>query len=106
MNAQSTRATRRVPAWLAYPALGAGLAALAACSATQKAQVAHASAFLGADAVDARGVCYHASADVAHLVGAMAAAYLPFIPLPARFFPVSAIAGVAGALVPIAGGWR
>lgn len=31
-------------------------------------------AFLGADAVDARGVCYHASADVAHLVGAMAAA--------------------------------
>jgi 4-hydroxybenzoate polyprenyltransferase len=31
---------------------------------------------------------------------AFASAYLPFIPLPARFFPLSAIAGVAGAAVP------
>jgi 4-hydroxybenzoate polyprenyltransferase len=37
-------------------------------------------------------------------IAALAAAYLPFIPLPARFFPISAVAGVAGALVPFAGG--
>ena len=37
-------------------------------------------------------------------ITAMAAAYCPAIPLPARFFPVSAIAGVAGAFVPMLGG--
>ena len=31
------------------------------------------------------------------------AAYLPFVPLPVRFFPISSIAGIAGAIVPIAG---
>lgn len=47
-----------------------------------------------------------AGALTAVAAGAMAAAYLPFIPLPTRFFPISAIAGVAGALAPIAGGMR
>ena len=32
--------------------------------------------------------------------GAFVAAYLPFIPIPTRFFPVSAVAGIAGALIP------
>ncbi len=36
---------------------------------------------------------------------AFIAAYLPGIPMAIRFFPISAIAGVAGALVPMAGGW-
>ena len=36
--------------------------------------------------------------------GAFIAAYLPTIPLPARFFPTSAIAGIAGAVVPLLGG--
>lgn len=36
--------------------------------------------------------------------GAFAAAYVPRIPLPQRFFPLSAIAGVAGALVIILNG--
>jgi 4-hydroxybenzoate polyprenyltransferase len=35
--------------------------------------------------------------------GAFICGYLPFIPLPTRFFPVSAIAGIAGALVPFVG---
>lgn len=45
-------------------------------------------------------------ADVALAValGAFAAAYNPRLPLPVRFFPVSAIAGIAGALIPILGG--
>ena len=37
-------------------------------------------------------------------VAGFVAAYLPFIPLPARFFPVSAVAGIAGALVVLMGG--
>ncbi len=32
--------------------------------------------------------------------GAFIAAYLPFVPIPVRFFPISAVAGIAGALVP------
>ena len=32
--------------------------------------------------------------------GAFIAAHLPFIPIPVRFFPISAVAGIAGALVP------
>jgi len=36
-------------------------------------------------------------------VGAFICAYLPVIPLPARFFPASAVAGIAGALVPLLG---
>ncbi len=35
--------------------------------------------------------------------GAFGAAYLPSIPIPARFFPISAIAGIAGALVVLLG---
>jgi 4-hydroxybenzoate polyprenyltransferase len=37
---------------------------------------------------------------------AFGAAYLPTLPLPVRFFPVSAIAGIAGALIPLFGGLR
>lgn len=36
-------------------------------------------------------------------LGGFIAAYLPIFPLPVRFFPISSIAGIAGALVPIAG---
>ena len=42
-----------------------------------------------------------ATAALAIAAGAYVCAYLPMIPLPARFFPVSAIAGIAGALVPL-----
>ena len=35
---------------------------------------------------------------------AFGAAYLPSIPIPVRFFPISAIAGIAGALVVLLGG--
>lgn len=35
--------------------------------------------------------------------GAFASGYLPFVPLPVRFFPISAIAGIAGAIVPLVG---
>lgn len=45
-----------------------------------------------------------AGAALAVAAGAMVAAYVPAIPLPARFFPVSAVAGVAGAVIPILGG--
>ena len=34
----------------------------------------------------------------------LALAYAPFVPLPARFFPLSVLVGVAGALVPFFGG--
>ena len=34
----------------------------------------------------------------------LALAYAPFVPLPARFFPLSAVVGIAGALVPFFGG--
>lgn len=37
-------------------------------------------------------------------VAAMALSYAPWIPLPARFFPLSAVAGIAGAVVPFLGG--
>ncbi len=37
-------------------------------------------------------------------LGAFAAAYHPRVPLPMRFFPISAIAGIAGALAVILGG--
>ena len=40
-------------------------------------------------------------AALAIAAGAFVAAYLPIVPLPARFFPISAIAGIAGALVPL-----
>jgi len=36
-------------------------------------------------------------------LAAMALAYAPWIPLPARFFPLSAIAGIAGAVIPFLG---
>lgn len=36
--------------------------------------------------------------------GGLALAYAPFVPLPARFFPLSAVVGIAGALVPFFGG--
>jgi len=38
--------------------------------------------------------------------GAFVAGYIPQIPLPARFFPVSAIASISGAMVPLIGGFR
>ena len=38
-------------------------------------------------------------APVAVCAGALVASYLPWIPLPVRFFPLSAIAGIAGSLV-------
>ena len=37
-------------------------------------------------------------------VAAFGLAYVPRVPLPARFFPTSAIAGIAGALIPLLGG--
>jgi 4-hydroxybenzoate polyprenyltransferase len=37
-------------------------------------------------------------------IGAFLAGYVPRIPLPVRFFPVSAVAGVAGAMIPLLGG--
>lgn len=37
-------------------------------------------------------------------ISAMVLAYAPWIPLPARFFPLSAIAGIAGSVVPLLGG--
>jgi len=37
-------------------------------------------------------------------LAAFAVAYHPRLPLPARFFPLSAMAGIAGALIPILGG--
>ncbi len=45
-----------------------------------------------------------AAIPLAVTIGAFAAAYNPRLPLPVRFFPVSAIAGIAGALIPILGG--
>jgi len=42
-----------------------------------------------------------AAAALVIAAGAYVCAYLPMIPLPARFFPMSAIAGIAGALVPM-----
>ncbi|MCL5279641.1 MAG: putative 4-hydroxybenzoate polyprenyltransferase [Planctomycetes bacterium] len=38
------------------------------------------------------------------LMGAFVAAYYPRLPLPVRFFPVSALASTAGALIPLLGG--
>jgi 4-hydroxybenzoate polyprenyltransferase len=38
--------------------------------------------------------------------GAFGAAYLQSIPVHVRFFPISAIAGIAGALVVLLGGWQ
>ena len=40
---------------------------------------------------------------VAVSAGAMAMGYAPWLPLPSRFFPASAIASIAGALVPLLG---
>ena len=37
-------------------------------------------------------------------LGAIALAYVPLIPLPTRFFPLSAISGIAGAMAPFFGG--
>ncbi len=48
------------------------------------------------------GLC--AALPLAVALGAFAAAYHPRLPLPVRFFPVSAIAGIAGALIPLFGG--
>jgi 4-hydroxybenzoate polyprenyltransferase len=48
------------------------------------------------------GLCAGLSLAVA--LGAFLAAYHPRLPLPIRFFPVSAIAGMAGALIPLLGG--
>jgi 4-hydroxybenzoate polyprenyltransferase len=45
-----------------------------------------------------------AAVPLAVAIGAFAAAYNPRLPLPVRFFPVSAIAGIAGALIPLLGG--
>jgi hypothetical protein len=39
-------------------------------------------------------------------LGALVAAYWPSIPLPVRFFPISAIAGIGGAMVVLLGGFR
>jgi len=44
-----------------------------------------------------------AGAALAVSIGAFAASYLPQVPLPVRFFPISAVASVAGALVPLLG---
>ena len=49
MSDNTTSTARRASAWISYSLLGAGLVLLGACSATQKAQVSQASAFLGAD---------------------------------------------------------
>ena len=43
---------------------------------------------------------------LAAAIVAFGAAYCPALPLPARFFPVSAIAGAAGAMIPLLGGPR
>jgi 4-hydroxybenzoate polyprenyltransferase len=45
-----------------------------------------------------------AGLSLAVALGAFLAAYHPRLPLPIRFFPVSAIAGIAGALIPLLGG--
>ncbi|MEI6149734.1 MAG: UbiA family prenyltransferase, partial [bacterium] len=45
-----------------------------------------------------------AGLSLAVALGAFLAAYHPRLPLPIRFFPVSAIAGMAGALIPLLGG--
>lgn len=45
-----------------------------------------------------------AALPLAVALGAFVAAYHPRLPLPVRFFPVSAIAGIAGALIPLLGG--
>jgi 4-hydroxybenzoate polyprenyltransferase len=45
-----------------------------------------------------------AAVPLAAVIGAFVAAYDPRLPLPVRFFPVSAIAGIAGALIPLLGG--
>jgi len=42
---------------------------------------------------------------LAVMIVAFAAAYCQKIPLPVRFFPISAIAGIAGALIPLLGGF-
>jgi len=39
-------------------------------------------------------------------VGAFVAGYWPSLPIRVRFFPVSAVAGIAGALVPLLGDIR
>lgn len=49
MNKPNHSATRRIPAWIAVPVLGFGLVLLDGCTATQKAPVAQASSFFGAD---------------------------------------------------------
>ncbi len=39
-------------------------------------------------------------------LAALAVGHCPLVPLPLRFFPTSAVACLAGALIPILGGWR
>lgn len=59
--------------------------------------LAAAGTLLGLWRITGGGVC--AGAALAVSVGGFAAAYMPQIPLPVRFFPVSAVAGIAGAFV-------
>jgi 4-hydroxybenzoate polyprenyltransferase len=84
---------RSIPA--ALGAVGAqGVSAL--CHAIALAALASLWWRLGAGAA-AGGAAFVAAA-------AFATAYMPWVPLPARFFPVSAIAGIGGAMVPLLGG--
>jgi 4-hydroxybenzoate polyprenyltransferase len=39
-------------------------------------------------------------------LAALAVGHCPLVPLPLRFFPTSAVACLAGALIPLLGGWR
>jgi 4-hydroxybenzoate polyprenyltransferase len=39
-------------------------------------------------------------------LAAFAVGHCPLVPLPVRFFPTSAVACLAGALIPLLGGWR
>ncbi len=80
-------------------------AALGSRGAQVVAALVHAVAALLAVALWRRtGGGWVAALPLAVLFGAFMAAYHPRLPLPARFFPVSAIAGIAGALIPLLGG--
>lgn len=79
-------------------------AALGALPAQWIAGVVHAvaiGALVGLLFVTGSGPAGYAALSIAFV--AFVAAYLPFFPLPYRFFPISAIAGVSGAIVPIVG---
>jgi 4-hydroxybenzoate polyprenyltransferase len=85
-----------------------GVHSLPAFLGSKGAQVVAAAVHVGALA-SAAGVAWYSGAGLAGWImwailgGTLAAAYWPAIPLPQRFFPLSALAGLAGALVPLLG---